>query len=83
MDLERRFCVAACLMSDFAAYAMKLPILLLIAAVLPSAGTPESATPAMDVIGIWQATRVAHRNAPDYGICGLLDFWQIFGKTVF
>jgi hypothetical protein len=27
--------------------------------------------------------RVAHRNAPDYGIYGLLDFWQIFGKTVF
>jgi len=27
--------------------------------------------------------RVAHRNARDYGIYGLLDFWQIFGKTVF
>ncbi len=30
--------------------------------------------------------RVAHRNAPDYGIYGIygpLDFWQIFGKTVF
>jgi len=27
--------------------------------------------------------RVAHRNAPDYGTYGLLDFWQIFGKTVF
>jgi len=27
--------------------------------------------------------RVAHRNAPDYGIYGLRDFWQIFGKTVF
>ena len=27
--------------------------------------------------------RVAHRNAPDYRIDGLLDFWQIFGKTVF
>ena len=27
--------------------------------------------------------RVAHRNAPDYGIYGLLDFWQIFGKLVF
>src|SRR5258708_6364590 len=27
--------------------------------------------------------RVAHRNAPNYGVYGLLDFWQIFGKTVF
>lgn len=44
-------------MRDFAAYAMRLPILLQIAAVLPSAGTAESATPAMAVIGIWQATR--------------------------
>jgi len=26
---------------------------------------------------------VAHRNAPDYGIYGLLDFWQIFGKNGF
>jgi hypothetical protein len=26
---------------------------------------------------------VSARNAPDYGIYGLLDFWQIFGKTVF
>jgi hypothetical protein len=27
--------------------------------------------------------RVAHRNAPDCEIYSLLDFWQIFGKTVF
>jgi len=27
--------------------------------------------------------RVAHRNALDDGIYGLLDFWKIFGKMVF
>jgi len=27
--------------------------------------------------------RVAHRNSPDYGIYGLLDFWQILAKRFF
>jgi CubicO group peptidase (beta-lactamase class C family) len=44
-------------MRDLAGYATKLPIFLLTAAVLQCAGTAESAAPAKDVIGIWEAAR--------------------------
>jgi hypothetical protein len=44
-------------MSNFAGCAMTLPLFLLITAVLRCSGTAQSAAPAKDLIGIWEATR--------------------------
>jgi CubicO group peptidase (beta-lactamase class C family) len=44
-------------MSNFAGYARTLALFLLITAVLRCSGTAQSAAPAKDVVGTWEATR--------------------------